>query len=58
MATVRGVMTDVDPTESSIYVGLEDGKKAAMTIEDIIRLESYESINIVTVKIGSGEGAY
>ena len=45
-ATVRGIMTDVDPTESSIYVGLED-KKAA-DIEDNIRLESYEVINIVT----------
>jgi hypothetical protein len=44
-ATVRGVMTDIDPTESSIYVGLEDG--AAGDIEDIIRTESADSIYIV-----------
>ena len=37
--TIRGIMTDVDPTESSIYVGLEDNK--ASDIEDNIRLESY-----------------
>ncbi len=44
-ATVRGVMTDIDPTESSIYVGVEDGQ--AGDLEDIIRLESAESIYIV-----------
>ena len=30
-ATVRGVMTDIDPTESSIYVGLEDGASSTTT---------------------------
>ena len=45
-ATVRGVMTDIDPTESSVYVGLEDNK--ANDIDDIIRLENYEVINILT----------
>jgi hypothetical protein len=44
-ATVRGVMTDIDSTESSIYVGVEDGQ--AGDLEDIIRLESAESIYIV-----------
>ena len=44
-ATVRGVMTDIDPTESSIYLGVEDGQ--AGDIEDIIRLESAESVYIV-----------
>jgi len=44
-ATVRGVMTDIDPTESSIYVGIEDGQ--AGDLEDIIRLESADSIYIV-----------
>jgi hypothetical protein len=44
-ATVRGVMTDIDPTESSIYLGVEDGQ--AGDLEDIIRLESAESIYIV-----------
>ena len=44
--TIRGIMTDIDPTESSIYVGLED--KKASDIEDNIRLESYEAINIST----------
>jgi hypothetical protein len=44
-ATIRGVMTDIDPTESSIYVGIEDGQ--AGDLEDIIRIESAESIYIV-----------
>jgi hypothetical protein len=44
-AIVRGVMTDIDPTESSIYVGIEDGQ--AGDLEDIIRLESADSIYIV-----------
>ena len=44
-ATVRGVMLDIDPTESSVYVGQEAG--SAGDIEDIIRLEEYESIYIV-----------
>ena len=44
-ATVRGVMTDIDPNESSIYLGVEDGQ--AGDIEDIIRLESSESVYIV-----------
>tara|TARA_X000001036_G_scaffold75190_1_gene66775 strand:+ start:3021 stop:7571 length:4551 start_codon:yes stop_codon:yes gene_type:complete len=37
-ATVRGVMTDIDPNESSIYLGQEDGN--AGDIEDILREES------------------
>ena len=44
-ATVRGVMSDIDPDESSIYVGLEDGQ--AGDIEDVIRLEDAESLYIV-----------
>ena len=44
-ATVRGVMIDIDSSESSVYLGQEAG--SAGDIEDIIRLEEYESINIV-----------
>ena len=44
-ATVRGVMTDVAPTESSIHVGLEDNQAAIL--EDALRLENPENINIV-----------
>jgi len=36
-ATVRGVMTDISTTESSIYLGQEDGN--AGDIEDILRVE-------------------
>ncbi|MDP7365775.1 MAG: hypothetical protein QGH83_00735, partial [Candidatus Pacebacteria bacterium] len=43
-ATVRGIMTDIDITESSIYLGLEDNK--ANDLDDIIRLENPEHINI------------
>ena len=45
-ATVRGVMSDISTTESSIYVGIEDG--TAGDTEDTIRLESAESIYIVS----------
>jgi len=45
-ATVRGVMSDISTTESSIYVGIEDG--AAGDTEDTIRLESAETIYIVS----------
>ena len=51
-ATVRGVMTDIDPDESSVYVGLEDGQ--AGDLEDIIRLESADVIYIVD-EDGSGD---
>jgi len=44
-ATVRGVMKDISTTDSSIYVGIEDG--TAGDIEDVIRLESAETIYIV-----------
>ena len=44
-ATVRGVITDIDPDESSTYVGLEEG--IAGDLEDIIRLESYTPIYIL-----------
>ena len=37
-ATVRGVITDIDPTDSSIYLGQEDGN--AGDVEDILRIES------------------
>jgi len=37
-AVVRGVMTEIDPTDSSIYLGQEDGN--AGDIEDILRIES------------------
>ena len=37
-ATVRGVMSDISTTESSVYVGIEDG--VAGDDEDTIRLES------------------
>ena len=37
-ATVRGVMTDISTTESSIYLGQEDGN--AGDIDDILRVES------------------
>jgi hypothetical protein len=36
-ATVRGIMSDIDPTDSSIYLGQEDGN--AGDIEDILRTE-------------------
>jgi len=45
-ATVRGVMSDISTTESSIYVGIEDG--VAGDTEDTIRLESAETIYIVS----------
>jgi len=45
-ATVRGVMSDISTTESSIYVGIEDG--TAGDTEDTIRLESAELIYIVS----------
>jgi hypothetical protein len=44
-ATVRGVMSDIDPDESSIYVGLEDGVRGDN--EDVIRLEDYTPIYIL-----------
>ncbi len=44
-ATVRGLISDIDPNESGVYVGLEDG--SAGDIEDIIRLESSTSIYIL-----------
>ena len=44
-ATIRGIMTDIDPTESSIYVGVESG--IAGDLEDVIRLEKYDPINIL-----------
>jgi len=45
-ATVRGVMSDISTTESSVYVGIEDG--TAGDTEDTIRLESAETIYIVS----------
>ena len=45
LATVRGVMTDISTTESSIYLGQEDGN--AGDIEDILRLESSTQANIL-----------
>ena len=42
---VRGVMADIDPDESSIYVGIEDGE--AGDLEDIIRVENPTSIYIL-----------
>ena len=44
-ATVRGVMSDISTTESSVYVGIEDG--VAGDDEDTIRLESAETIYII-----------
>ena len=44
-ATVRGIISDIDPDESGIYVGLEDG--SAGDAEDMIRLESYTPIYIL-----------
>ena len=45
-ATVRGVMTDIDPDESSIYLGQEDGN--AGDIEDVLREESATAQYILT----------
>ena len=44
-ATVRGVMTDIDPDESSIYVGLEESIAGAD--DDIIRIENPTPIYIL-----------
>ena len=44
-ATVRGVMSDISTTESSVYVGIEDG--TAGDVEDVIRLESATPIHII-----------
>jgi len=44
-ATVRGIIEDISTTESSIYVGIEDG--SAGDTEDVIRIESAESVYIV-----------
>ena len=46
-AIVRGIMSDVDPDESSIYVGLEDGVRGDN--EDIVRLESPTPIYILVI---------
>jgi len=45
-AIVRGVMTDISTTESSIYLGQEDGNSG--DIEDIIRIESSTKQLILT----------
>ena len=44
-ATVRGVISGISTTDSSVYLGVEDG--SAGDTEDVIRLESSEAIFIV-----------
>ena len=44
-ATVRGVISGISTTDSSVYLGIEDG--SAGDTEDVIRLESSEAIFIV-----------
>ena len=51
LATVRGVMTDISTTESSIYLGQEDGN--AGDIEDILRVESATAQYILEETNGS-----
>ena len=53
-AIVRGIMSDVDPDESSIYVGLEDGVRGDN--EDIVRLESPTPIYILNEDGSNGIG--
>jgi len=50
-ATIRGVMTDISTTESSIYLGQEDGN--AGDVEDIFRLESATAQYILEETNGS-----
>ena len=50
-ATIRGVMTDISTTESSIYLGQEDGN--AGDIEDILRVESATAQYILEETNGS-----
>jgi hypothetical protein len=45
LGTVRGIMSNIDPTEGSIYVGIEDG--TAGDSEDIIRVENPTTIYIL-----------
>ena len=44
-ATVRGVMSGISTTDSSLYVGTEDG--TSDEVEDVIRLESATPIHII-----------
>ena len=44
-ATVRGVISGISTTDSSVYLGVEDG--SAGDTEDVIRLESSEAVFIV-----------
>ena len=51
-ATVRGIMSGISTTESSVYVGTEDG--TSDNVEDSIRLESATPIHIIN-EDGSGD---
>jgi len=44
-ATVRGVMSGISTTDSSLYIGTEDG--TSDEVEDVIRLESATPIHII-----------
>ena len=44
-ATVRGVMSGISTTDSSLYLGTEDG--TSDEVEDVIRLESATPIHII-----------